>query len=70
MWDNQVMAQAGAKSQYYAHDADEVARQMIDMVPLRRYGSTAEVAAVVEFLLSDNSSYVTGQNLEVTGGSN
>ncbi len=42
---------------------------MIAMVPLRRYGSTAEVAAVVAFLLSDDASYLTGQNLEITGGS-
>ncbi len=69
MWDNQVAAQAAARSQYYAHDPREVAAQMINMVPLRRYGSTAEVAAVVAFLLSDEASYLTGQNLEVTGGS-
>jgi NAD(P)-dependent dehydrogenase (short-subunit alcohol dehydrogenase family) len=36
---------------------------------LRRYGSVDEVAAVVEFLLSEKSSYVTGQNIEITGGS-
>jgi NAD(P)-dependent dehydrogenase (short-subunit alcohol dehydrogenase family) len=69
MWDNQVASQAATRSQYYAHDAAEVARQMIDMVPLRRYGSVDEVASVVEFLLSDRASYVTGQNIEITGGS-
>jgi NAD(P)-dependent dehydrogenase (short-subunit alcohol dehydrogenase family) len=69
MWDNQVTSQAATKSQYYAHEPDDVARQMIAMVPLRRYGSVDEVAAVVEFLLSDKASYVTGQNIEVTGGS-
>jgi NAD(P)-dependent dehydrogenase (short-subunit alcohol dehydrogenase family) len=69
MWDNQVASQAAAKSQYYPHRADEVAQQMINMVPLRRYGSTAEVAAVVAFLLSGGASYLTGQNLEITGGS-
>jgi NAD(P)-dependent dehydrogenase (short-subunit alcohol dehydrogenase family) len=69
MWDNQVASQAATKSQYYAHDAATVAEQMIGMVPLRRYGTTAEVAAVVSFLLSDDASYLTGQNLEITGGS-
>jgi NAD(P)-dependent dehydrogenase (short-subunit alcohol dehydrogenase family) len=69
MWDNQVASQAATKSQYYAHDAATVAEQMIGMVPLRRYGSTAEVASVVSFLMSDDSSYMTGQNLEITGGS-
>jgi NAD(P)-dependent dehydrogenase (short-subunit alcohol dehydrogenase family) len=39
------------------------------MVPLRRYGSTAEVANVVTFLLSDAASYLTGVNIEISGGS-
>ena len=69
MWDNQVAAQAGVGSQYYAADPAAVAEQMIGSVPLRRFGSTAEVAAVVAFLLSDEASYVTGQNVEISGGS-
>jgi NAD(P)-dependent dehydrogenase (short-subunit alcohol dehydrogenase family) len=69
MWEKQLSAQAAVGSQYYATDPDEVAEQMIAMVPLRRYGSPAEVAAVVSFLLSPDASYITGQNIEITGGS-
>jgi NAD(P)-dependent dehydrogenase (short-subunit alcohol dehydrogenase family) len=69
MWDTQVAQQAAAGSQYYAADPEAVAAQMIGMVPLRRYGSVHEVATVVAFLLSDDASYVTGVNLEVSGGS-
>jgi NAD(P)-dependent dehydrogenase (short-subunit alcohol dehydrogenase family) len=69
MWDNQVVQQAAADSQYYSDDPAEVAAQMIGMVPLRRYGSTAEVASVVSFLMSPDASYLTGQNIEITGGS-
>ena len=69
MWDTQVARQAEAGSQYYATDPDEVAAQMIGMVPMRRYGSVHEVATVVAFLLSDDASYVTGVNVEVSGGS-
>jgi len=69
MWETQVARQAEAGSQYYATDPDEVASQMIGMVPLRRYGSAEEVATVVAFLLSADASYVTGVNLEVSGGS-
>ena len=69
MWDRQVELQAAANSQYYSADPVEVAKQMIAMVPLRRYGSLAEVANVVAFLLSDAASYLTGVNIEVSGGS-
>ena len=69
MWDTQVERQAAAGSQYYAAEPGEVAEQMIGMVPMRRYGSVHEVASVVAFLLSDDASYVTGANVEVSGGS-
>lgn len=69
MWDAQVARQAAAGSQYYASDPEDVAAQMIAMVPMRRHGSAHEVAAVVAFLLSDDASYVTGMNVEVSGGS-
>ena len=69
MWENQVARQAEAGSQYYATEPDAVAEQMIGMVPLRRFGSPREVASVVAFLLSDDASYVTGVNVEVSGGS-
>ncbi|WP_438854840.1 SDR family NAD(P)-dependent oxidoreductase [Agromyces sp. M3QZ16-3] len=37
-------------------------------VPLRRVGSPAEIAAVVRFLGSDESSYLTGTTIVVDGG--
>lgn len=69
MWENQVAMQAGVGSQYYATEPAAVAVQMINMVPLRRYGSTEEVANVVAFLLSEEASYLTGINIEIAGGS-
>jgi NAD(P)-dependent dehydrogenase (short-subunit alcohol dehydrogenase family) len=69
MWENQVASQAATPSPYYADEPSEVARQMLALVPLGRYGSTDEVARVVAFLLSDDASYVTGVNVEISGGS-
>ncbi len=68
MWDRQVELQAGTPSQYFSSDPAEVAEQMIGSVPLRRYGTLDEVAAAALFLLSDESSYITGVDLEVAGG--
>ena len=39
-----------------------------DSVPMKRYGTSAEVAATVAFLLSDAAAYITGQNVRVDGG--
>ena len=47
------------------HGVDEAVRATI---PAKRYGSTAEIAATVAFLLSDDAGYLTGQNLRVDGG--
>ena len=69
MWDRQVELQAGVRSQYYATDPAEVARQMIALVPMRRCGTPDEVANVVAYLLSDDASYLTGVNIEISGGS-
>ena len=69
MWQNQVAQQAAAGSQYFAGEPEQVAEQMIGMIPLRRYGAVREVATAVAFLLSDDASYITGVNLEVSGGS-
>lgn len=37
-------------------------------VPMKRYGTSAEIAGTVAFLASKDAAYITGQNLRVDGG--
>lgn len=37
-------------------------------VPMKRYGTSAEIAATVAFLASEGAGYITGQNIRVDGG--
>ena len=37
-------------------------------IPMQRQGSVAEIAKTAAFLLSDDSGYITGQNIRVDGG--
>ena len=46
----------------------EVVQQWRDSIPLRRGGSTEDVANATLFLASDMSAYITGQTLHVCGG--
>lgn len=68
MWERQTELQAAVGAPWFADDPEQVGRDMVASVPLRRLGSLEEVAASVVWLLSDESSYVTGENLLVTGG--
>ena len=37
-------------------------------IPLGRIGQLEDVTKLVKFLLSDESAYMTGQSLNITGG--
>eukprot|EP00755_Sulcionema_specki_P011883 Sspe_Gene.8074::Locus_2751_Transcript_5_5_Confidence_0.250_Length_640::g.8074::m.8074 len=67
MWTRQIELQAAADSQYYDKDPAVVAQQMVGSTPLRRYGLIDEVIGPVTFLLSDDASYLTGVDIQITG---
>ena len=48
---------------------EKVMQKFIDAIPMNRLGTPEELAAVAAFLSSDDSSFVTGECIVVSGGS-
>ena len=57
---------AGMSAAHYRDDSERKKREA--MVPMQRIGTANDIAKVVMFLLSDDSSYVHGENILVDGG--
>ena len=49
---------------------DDVRKEWVSKIPLRRGGTVEDIANVATFLASDLSSYVSGQVIQVDGGMN
>ncbi len=47
---------------------EELKAEMVNQIPLRRIGNTTDIAAMVQFLSSDEAGYITGQTYAVDGG--
>jgi NAD(P)-dependent dehydrogenase (short-subunit alcohol dehydrogenase family) len=49
-------------------DSLPATEQRRESVPMKRYGSSEEIAATIGFLASAGAGYITGQNIRVDGG--
>ena len=47
---------------------DQAKESILSRVPLKRYGKPEDIAHLVGFLASEESSYITGQVIHVDGG--
>ena len=47
---------------------DEAKAALIEATPMKRIGQPDEIAEMVLFLLSDRSSFTTGQTMVASGG--
>lgn len=48
--------------------SEEFRKYYLDITPLRRYGTSEEVAATIAFLCGPDAGYITGQTIAVDGG--
>jgi sorbitol-6-phosphate 2-dehydrogenase len=65
LWVDSLYAQYAKK---WEITEDEVRQRYIDQVPMKRGCTYEDVTNVIVFLASDQSSYMTGQAINVTGG--
>lgn len=56
------------ESKSFYRDHPDLDRLYRDVVPLGRMGTADDVADLVQFLLSDRASFLTGQNIALDGG--
>jgi len=61
-WQNEHFSAAGGQSE------DDYLSAMQSRIPLGRVGLTSDIASTAAFLCSDQAPYITGQNLDVSGG--
>ena len=48
---------------------EDLAAKVIDGIPMGRPGETPEVANAIVFLASKEASYITGEEIDINGGS-
>ena len=48
--------------------SDSVKASIIEQIPMKKLGETADIAEAVAFLASDEAKYITGQVLSIDGG--
>ncbi len=63
-----VVAPGFIKSDMTAALSDELKAKYLEGIPVNRFGQAADVAKAVIFLAGDDSSFITGQVINVDGG--
>ena len=53
----------------YGGSPDEVVRRGAESFPMRRVGTVADVVAAILFLVSESSGWITGESINIDGGS-
>ena len=48
--------------------SEKVKEEILSQIPLSRFGKPEEISQLVDFLISDEASYITGQTIHIKGG--
>ena len=48
--------------------SENVKEDILSQIPLSRFGKPEEISQLVDFLISDEASYITGQTIHINGG--
>ena len=48
--------------------SEKVKEEILSQIPLSRFGIPEEISQFVDFLISDEASYITGQTIHINGG--
>lgn len=62
----QTVIEKNAESRNMGEDV--IQKEMIDLIPMKRFGQASEIAAVAAFFASPAASYVNGVSIPVDGG--
>jgi 3-oxoacyl-[acyl-carrier protein] reductase len=57
-----------AKAKSFGIPMEEVNQQMLNNVPIGRFGDPKEYGYLVAFLASEQASFITGANIPIDGG--
>lgn len=55
-------------TQMLAKFSDDDKKLLLEDIPTKRFGTTAEVASLVAYLCSDDAGYITGETIGINGG--
>ena len=66
--ENGIRANALSPGGVYAGQGADFVSKLTDLIPLGRMAHRSEYQAAIQFLCSDASAYMTGQNLVIDGG--
>ena len=65
---NLVRVNAISPGPIFNDNPKQLIKELKKVIPMKRMGKKEDLKSVIEFLINDQSSYLTGQNIVMDGG--